>query len=108
MSVSSSTLHDRADTTVDELKALLREAETALSNVGAEAGDQVTGLRDRLRNALADGKATFNQAADLARRQAARADEMVRSNPYASIGVATGAGLLVGYLVARSCANGRD
>src|SRR4051812_48254756 len=98
----SASVQNQAEQTIDELKALLREAEAALGSVGEQAGEQVSDLRDRLRGALEQGKTTFNRAAELARQQAARADEVVRSNPYASVGVAAGAGLLVGYLVARS------
>lgn len=103
MSETTSALHDQTSSTVDELKALIREAEAALSNAGAQVGDEMTGLRHRLRSALAEGKNTLDQAAYLARKQAARADEIIRANPYASIGIATGAGLLAGFFVARSC-----
>jgi ElaB/YqjD/DUF883 family membrane-anchored ribosome-binding protein len=92
----------QAGQTVDDLKALLREAETALANVGDKAGDELDNLRERVRRAVADGKNAFAEATALARKQAARADALVRANPYASIGIATGTGLLVGYLLARS------
>jgi ElaB/YqjD/DUF883 family membrane-anchored ribosome-binding protein len=100
---STSELRDPASQTVDDLKALLREAESALANVGSTAGDEISNLRERLHTALADGKNTLGRAADLARRQAARADELVRANPYASIGIASATGLVVGYLIARGC-----
>ena len=107
MSESTSTHHNQSTGTVDELKALIREAEAALSTAGVQVSDEMTGLRHRLRAALAEGKYTLDQAADLARKQVARADEIIRANPYASIGLATGAGVLVGFLIARSC-NGRE
>lgn len=102
MSTSNTNLSNQAEKTADELKALLREAETALSNTGDQVSEEVSGLRDRLRSALSEGKQTFSQAADVARRQAARADDMVRANPYPSIGVAAAAGVLVGFLICRS------
>lgn len=98
----ATTVNEQAGHTVEELKALIREAEAALANAGGEAGEEMKGLRDRLRGAFEEGKNTFGQAADLARRQAAKADELVRANPYASIGIATATGLLVGYFLARS------
>lgn len=103
--MSTSALRNQADQTVDELKALLREAEAALGNAGAEAGEEVQNLRDRLRSAFDEGKNKLGQAADLARKQAARADELVRANPYAAVGIAAGAGLLLGFLVSRSCSS---
>jgi len=103
MSESTSIVHDENGNAADELKSLLREAEAALSKLGDQAGDEVVNLRDRLRSALADSKSTLAQAAEYARKQLARTDEFVRTNPYSSIGVATGAGLCIGYLLARQC-----
>lgn len=75
----------------------------ALSEAGDQASDKVVALRDRLRDALAEGKDVMKDIASTARRQAAQADEVIRANPYAAIGVATGLGLLAGYLISRSC-----
>ncbi|MFT3781942.1 MAG: hypothetical protein QM790_07990 [Nibricoccus sp.] len=96
---------DEGNQTVEELKALLREAEAALANVGSQTGEQVSNLREKLRQAYDESKNKLGEAADYARRQAARADEMVRANPYATVGIATAAGLLVGFLIARSCSH---
>lgn len=41
-------------TTIDELKALIREAEEALGHSGND--DQIDELRDRLREAVSDGE----------------------------------------------------
>ena len=100
---STSASSEKADHTVDELKSLLREAEAALSNLGEQAGDEVSDLRDRLRSAFDNSKYTISQAADFAREQAARADKLVRANPYSTLGIATGVGLLIGYLLGRRC-----
>ncbi|MFO1447945.1 MAG: DUF883 family protein [Opitutaceae bacterium] len=101
MSDSTSSLHDQAGHTVAELKALIREAESALSNVGAHASDEISDLRDRLRSAVAESKHTLAEAVAFARRQASHADELVRTNPYTSIGIATSLGVAIGYLLAR-------
>ncbi len=101
----STPLSQQADSTVDELKALLREAESALSHAGDTASDEVQELRERLRDVLADGQATVKNLAAAARRQAAKADETIRANPYQAIGIAAGVGLLAGYLISRSCSN---
>ncbi len=99
--MSSSPLSQKADSTVDDLKALLREAEHALSQAGDTATDEVQALRERLRDVLADGQATVKNLTAAARRQAARADEAIRENPYQAIGIAAGIGLLAGYLITR-------
>lgn len=89
--------------TADDLKALLREAEAALGDASALGNDQLANLRDRLRSALAHGKETLGHAADLAKRQCARADEMVRANPYVAIGCAALLGTVIGMLCAKRC-----
>ena len=98
----STPLHDQADSTVDDLKALLREAEVALSQAGDTASDEVQALRERLRDVLEDGQETVKNLTAAARRQAARADEAIRANPYQAIGIAAAVGLLAGYLITRS------
>jgi ElaB/YqjD/DUF883 family membrane-anchored ribosome-binding protein len=105
MSDSTTALKEHAGQTVEELKALIREAELALAQAGNDAGEEVENLRDRLRSAYAEGKNTFSQAAELARRQAAKADELVRGNPYTSVGIATATGLILGFLLARPWAS---
>jgi ElaB/YqjD/DUF883 family membrane-anchored ribosome-binding protein len=64
--------------------------------------ESISHLHDQAGQALADGQETLERAAEFARKQAAWADERVRANPYAAIGVATSAGLLIGYLFARN------
>jgi ElaB/YqjD/DUF883 family membrane-anchored ribosome-binding protein len=105
MAESTTALNEQAGHTLEELKALIKEAEAALARAGNEAGEEVLGLRDRLRSAFAEGKNTVSQAAELARKQALKADELVRANPYASVGIATATGLILGYLLARTCAS---
>lgn len=102
---SSSNLGQQADATVDELKALIREAEHALSDTGDLASDKIRELRGRFRDALDEGRGRVKDLADQARRQAARADEMIHENPYPAIGIAVGVGVIAGYLIARGCSN---
>lgn len=104
---SSANLADSADSTVEELKGLLAEAESALSQAGDSASDEVQALREKLRGVLADGQTTLKNVTAAARRQAARADEVIRENPYQAIGIAAGVGLLAGYLISRSCSDRR-
>lgn len=89
-----------ATTTVDELKALIREAEAALGS-GDNAGDEIEELRERLRDAIADGQNMISNLKDNLTRQAKRADGMIRANPYQTAGIAAGVGLLVGFLLSR-------
>jgi ElaB protein len=88
-------------TSVDDLKALLREAEEALGNADGADSDQIQELRERLRDVLADGKITLKNVSEAIRRNAAKADDMVRAKPYQTIGAAAALGLLAGFLLTR-------
>jgi ElaB/YqjD/DUF883 family membrane-anchored ribosome-binding protein len=101
---SETTTNGQDRATVEDLKALILEAQEALENVGESATVEVQALRDRLRQVLSEGRHTIKGLADAARRQAGRADDAIRANPYPTIGVAAGLGLIAGILLSRACA----
>lgn len=84
-----------------EFRALLREAEQALSRAG-DSGEQFSDLIARLRAAVGEGRDTLERLREEALRQAKQADQLVRENPYYAIGIAAGIGALIGILVSRS------
>ena len=86
---------------IDELKALLHDAEQALSGAGEVAEDKISELRDRMRAALDKGSNAYRRARECAREKMDEADEYVRSHPYQSIGTAVAIGALVGLLIGR-------
>lgn len=91
--------------TADDLKALLHEAEQALSHTAGAAGDKFDELRERLRTALDSGKYSLEHLRDEAARRAKQADKLVRDNPYYAVGIAAGIGAVIGILVSRSCSS---
>ncbi len=93
--------------TSEDLKALLHEAEQALSNTADSAGEKFDELRSRLREALDSGKFSLDRIRAEAIRRGKQADQLVRDNPYYAVGIAAGVGALIGILVARSCSNSR-
>ncbi len=99
MSESTTDVNDTAATTVDELRSLIREAEQALAS--GSNGDDIQDLRERLQDAIAEGQNIVSNLKDSVARQARRADELVRANPYQTAGIAAAVGLLVGFLVSR-------
>jgi len=96
---TATTVNDPSNTTLEELRALIREAEEALGSAGND--DQVDELRERLRGAVAEGQNMIHNLTDKVRYQAKRADEAIRANPYQTIGIATGVGVLLGVLLSR-------
>jgi ElaB/YqjD/DUF883 family membrane-anchored ribosome-binding protein len=84
-----------------DLQALVAEAEKMVAESTAEDSDLIGNIRDRFEAAqerfgdfYADTKKKITVGAK-------RADEVIRSNPYQSMAVALGVGLLLGVIVAR-------
>jgi ElaB/YqjD/DUF883 family membrane-anchored ribosome-binding protein len=86
-------------TTIEDLRSLIREAEQALSS--GNAGGEIEELRERLRDAIAEGQNVVSNLKDSLGRQAKKADGLIRANPYQTAGIAAGVGLLVGLLLSR-------
>jgi ElaB protein len=101
-SPDTAAVSESAGTTVEDLKALLREAEEALGNSQDADTAEIQELRERLRDVLADGKMTLRKVADTIRRQAVRADDTIRSKPYQTIGAAAAVGLIAGLILSRN------
>jgi ElaB/YqjD/DUF883 family membrane-anchored ribosome-binding protein len=101
MSTTATPTNDTADTTIEDLRALIREAEAALNSTNGSVNGDLDDLRERLREAAAEGRSMLNNLADTVRRQAGRTDEAIRENPYQSIGIAAAVGLLAGFLIFR-------
>lgn len=90
------------DSTIDEIKALLAEAENVIAKSGDMAGDEIANLKERLRSALDRSKDTANKALAMAKERAVQADEAIQTHPYVAVGVAASIGLLIGALLTRS------
>jgi ElaB/YqjD/DUF883 family membrane-anchored ribosome-binding protein len=90
------------DSTIDEIKALLAEAENVISASGDGASEEIASLKERLGSALDRSRDTAQKVMKLAKDRAARADEAIQTHPYVAIGIAAGVGLLVGALLTRS------
>jgi ElaB/YqjD/DUF883 family membrane-anchored ribosome-binding protein len=85
----------------DHLKNIVREAKVAVSEAGDQASDKIVALRSQLKAGVAGIKSRAKNVTKAVRQQAAKADKKIRANPYKSIGIAAGAGLVAGYLVSR-------
>jgi len=66
-----------------DLRAVVRDAEALLGTVAAESGERLEG------------------AGESAREAAREIDEQVRRNPWAAVGIAAAAGLVLGLLLGR-------
>jgi ElaB/YqjD/DUF883 family membrane-anchored ribosome-binding protein len=88
-----------------DVKTLLADVEILFRDAATASGSEAQELRARAEAALQQVRDRFESVEkDLARRgrEAAHAtDEWVRHNPWTSIGIGAGVGVLVGMLIAR-------
>ena len=90
---------------IDDLTAVIRDAESLLRATAAQTGDKVEEIRSRAEETVRNAKARLadieQQALERARAFAGDADEYVRGNPWQAVAIAAGAGLLIGLLMSR-------
>jgi ElaB/YqjD/DUF883 family membrane-anchored ribosome-binding protein len=84
-----------------DLQAVIRDAEELLKATGGQTGEHVSAVRARLTAAMESAKATAHKVQEKAVAAAKATDQVIRTHPYESLGVAFGVGLLVGVLVTR-------
>ena len=87
----------------NDMGTLAEDARALMAATADVAGDKVGDARKRLAAALENGKELYGRVREKAIEGAKAADQTVRENPYQSIGIALGVGVLIGYLVARRC-----
>jgi ElaB/YqjD/DUF883 family membrane-anchored ribosome-binding protein len=84
-----------------DLKVVMRDAEDLVKATGGAAGNKAREVRNRLVNVLGSAKATYGLVQDKTLSTAKATDQIIRTHTYKSLGVALGAGLLIGVLWAR-------
>ncbi|HZZ20436.1 MAG TPA: DUF883 C-terminal domain-containing protein [Opitutaceae bacterium] len=83
------------------LRSLLTQAKSTISDVGTQTAENVQALRDRLSSTVSAAQKRAKAVAKAARRQASRADDAIRAKPYHAMAIAGGVGLVAGLLIAR-------
>jgi ElaB/YqjD/DUF883 family membrane-anchored ribosome-binding protein len=95
----------QTDKLMADLRLVVADAEELLRTTAGQAGEGAAELRAKVQASLARARDSLAQAQDAAiakARAAGRAaDDYVHENPWRSIGVAAGFGLLVGLLIGR-------
>lgn len=87
---------------MDDLRALITDAEGLLKALAGDMSEQAKATRASLNQQLESARATFAQLQDRTVQQARVADQTIRTHPYQSLGVAVGLGIVVGLLVSRN------
>lgn len=90
---------------MDDLRAVVGDAEALLKATAGLAGDQVEAARARAQDSLQAARARMGDLQDDVLAQAREAvestDRYVRESPWAAIGVAAGVAFVLGVLVGR-------
>ncbi len=93
------------DKLMSDLRLVISDAEQLLRMSASDAGDGVAELRGRLLERMSEATTDLAQLQDIAIEsvQAAglAADEYVHKNPWQSVGIAAGLGLVLGLLMSR-------
>ena len=93
------------DRLVADLKLVIADAEALLAEPASHTGDKIEALRERMQDNLRNARHKLGDLEDemlVKTREMARAtDHFVHENPWKSIGIAAGAGLIIGMLISR-------
>ena len=94
------------DKLMGDLRVVVSDAQELLRLTADQASEDAAGVRNRLQAKLDEAKADLNHLQNAALLQAKAAshaaDEFVHQNPWSSIGIAAGVGLLMGVIAARN------
>jgi len=94
-----------ADRLIDDLSAVIRDAEGLLKATAAQTGEKVQEIRARAEESVRQAKERLagveEEALQRAKVLAGEAEQYVRTNPWQAVGVAAGIGLVLGLLISR-------
>ncbi|HEY0683387.1 MAG TPA: DUF883 family protein [Steroidobacter sp.] len=93
------------DQLVADLKTVMEDAEALLKATSTLTGEKIQEVRARAEESLRQARVRLTEVEEEAMRRAREvaeaADEYVRENPWQSVGIAAGVGLVLGLLLAR-------
>src|SRR6185312_6311934 len=98
---SASDIQESTERLLQELKDVVNEGEELLRAGMEELGDRGGAAREKLMAALDAAKETQRRLQDRAVAGARAADDYIRANPYQTIGIAFGVGLVFGLFATR-------
>lgn len=93
------------DTLVADLKTVMRDAEALIKATSTQTGEKIQEVRARAEESLRQARERVSvveeEALKRAREVADATEEYVRENPWQSLGIAAGIGLVLGILLSR-------
>jgi ElaB/YqjD/DUF883 family membrane-anchored ribosome-binding protein len=92
----------------NDMSQLAEDARALMAATADVAGEKVGEARKRLTSSLESAKEIYGRVRDKAIEGAKTSDQTVRENPYQAMGIAFGAGALIGCLLSRRCSRNGD
>jgi ElaB/YqjD/DUF883 family membrane-anchored ribosome-binding protein len=96
---------EKRDALVNDLKAVINDAEDLLKNTGQQADNQYRSAKRKFEETLQNAKSglsNLEQTMTAKTKEAVdTADQYVKSNPWQSVGIGALAGLVAGFLLLR-------
>ncbi|RTL56541.1 MAG: DUF883 domain-containing protein [Rhodocyclaceae bacterium] len=93
------------DKLIADFKVVVSDAEELLKATAGQAGDKAAELREKLQSHLTKAKHNLAEAQEVmvekAKAVGRATDDYVHDNPWRSVGVAAGVGLIIGLLIGR-------
>jgi ElaB/YqjD/DUF883 family membrane-anchored ribosome-binding protein len=93
------------DQLVADIKVVMQDAEALLRATSAQTGEKIQEVRARAEQSLQQARERLveveEEALRRARELADATEEYVRDNPWQSLGIAAGVGLVLGVLISR-------
>jgi len=90
---------------LEELQAVVRDAEALLDATAAQTGERIASVRARAEETVQQAKAhladTQDELLQGARDAAAATESYIKKNPWQTVGLAAGVGLVIGLLLRR-------
>lgn len=90
---------------MQDLRVVVSDAEELLRATAGQAGDKVASARERIQESLAAARerlvAAEHAVVEKTKQAAKATDEYVHENPWKSVGIAAGVGLVIGMLISR-------
>lgn len=90
---------------LEDLQTVVRDAEALLQETATHTGERVAAIRARAEESLQQAKArlaeTHDEVLQNARDAAQATENYVKQNPWQSVAIAAGVGLLIGLLLRR-------
>lgn len=103
VSEKAQSLVESKDQVVSDFKALIAEGESLFKSATAGGDTALAAARDKFKEQLEVAKARYGELQDATVKQAKQAvtatDDYVHGNPWTSVAVAGGVGLVIGMLI---------